>query len=146
MHLAALKQKAASNASKDVLFQEMMNISALNPTALSLEKLATCKCLPVRQGSSGEVVLMNKFAEFAIVDRLEYGDMFDRKISILDLSLEQVHSVAPFLQAIAINDRYLSKLVKEETRVRNGSLDQRLTNDLRNKGYAICRYATNSLI
>lgn len=139
MHVLALAQKAVDNASKDTLLQEMMNICALNPTTTSLEKLEGCKCLPVRQRSSGRVVLMDRSAEFAILDRREYGEMFDTKINILDFSLEQVHSLTPFLRAFRLQDRYISLLVKEETKVQNGSLNQGLTHDMRKKAYAIYR-------
>jgi hypothetical protein len=138
MHVMALAQKSMENASKDIVMQEMMNICALDPTAESLQKLSDCKCLPIRK-SDGTVVMMDRSAEFSILDRREYEEIFRHEINIMDFSLEQVHTLMPFLLAFGLQDRYISRQVKEETKVQGGFLHQGLTDDLRKKAYAICR-------
>jgi hypothetical protein len=138
MHIVSLKQKAEDEPNKATIFQEMLNICALNPTSEVLRTLEGCKCLPVKT-QSGATVWYACSTDFAIVDRREYGAMFDGKIRILDFSLEEVHSLRPFLLALGLEERHLSIAVKENTTAQDNDLHARLTRDLRKKAYAIYR-------
>jgi hypothetical protein len=139
MHILSLVQKVQENPEKQIVLQEIRNICALSPKSADLKiKLSDCKCLPVRR-SSGETEWLTPSGAFAIIDRREYGDLFRNEISTLDFSLEEVHSIQVFLHGLGLEGRYMSRAVKKETTVQGGQLDQRLTEDLRRKAYAICR-------
>ncbi|KAF2188895.1 hypothetical protein K469DRAFT_748131 [Zopfia rhizophila CBS 207.26] len=142
MHIISLKQKALENPDRQQIFQEMLNICALKPTAEALKGLSGCNCLPVTL-TSRQKKWVDHSSDFAIVDRREYAEIFDGKISMLDFSLEEVHSLRPFLLGLGLKDRYMSNAIREETAVCNGLLSQDLTNDLRRKAYAIFRYAAH---
>jgi hypothetical protein len=139
MHVMALVQKSENNASKDAILQEMMNICALGPTCESLKSLSDCKCLPIKEAETGQVVLMDRSAHFAILDRREYGEIFNNSIKMMDFTLEQVHALSPFLKALSLENKYISRQIKEKTKVLDGSFHSRLTDDFRSKAYAICR-------
>jgi hypothetical protein len=116
----------------------MLNICALNPTSEMLRTLKNCKCLLFKL-LSGATVWYDYSTDFAIVDRREYRVMFDGKIRLLDFSLEEVHSLEPFLLAVDLGTRYLSIAVKESTTAQGNELHPGLTSDLRSKAYAIYR-------
>jgi hypothetical protein len=78
-HIAALKQEAEDDPNKATLFREMLNICVLNPTSKVMRTLKNCKCLPVKV-QSGATVWYDYSSDFAIVDRREYGVMFDGNI------------------------------------------------------------------
>lgn len=138
MHVLALIEKTSENPNKRDIIQEMLNICAFDLTPQTLEDLSECKCLPVKR-PSGELRWQNKSGAFAIVDRREYGEIFAGKVNFLDFSLEEVHSLNSLLVGLGLEGRYTSKAVREITTVQGGSLNQRLTTDLRKKAYAICR-------
>lgn len=139
MHILALQQRALEKSDKKGILRELKNICALNPVAAILQdKLSKCKFLPVC-GPFQAVQWMDSTGNFAVVDRKEYGDLFKDKINMLDFSLEEVHSIKPILASLELEGRYISRIVKEETRIEDGSLNDILTKDLRRKAYAICR-------
>jgi hypothetical protein len=139
MHVLALKEKTLANPSKQDALDEMLNICALSPTPKALEKLYGCKCLPVKL-ASGEIRWMDRSGDFAIVDRREYGELFKDRINVLDFSLEEVHNLNPFLSGLGLAERYMSQSVWETTTTpSDGTIRERLTNDLRKKAYAIFR-------
>jgi hypothetical protein len=70
---------------------------------------------------------------------LEYGDAFKGKLHTLDLTLEEVHTLRHFLKAMELEDRYMSRAVKEDTNVRGGSEDLALSNEFRERARAIYR-------
>jgi hypothetical protein len=139
MHIEELKQKASQAPNKQSIMQAMMNISGFDPNPESLRSLSTCKCFPVTLPAGGGQVWVNQRKDFSIIDKVEYAQMFGGKISMLDLSLEEVHFVKPFLVAMGLSPQFLSNAVQERTTVRDGALDSTLTADLRKKSYAICR-------
>ena len=138
MHVVALEQKASEHPDRREIMQEMMNISAFSPTSEAVKDLSDTKCLPVKL-PSGEIHWLSKRGSFAIIDRREYGEAFAGRINILDFSLEEVHSIRPFLLALGLEKRYMSRAVTEHTTVQGGSFSQCHSDDLRNKAYAICR-------
>ncbi|KAF2808268.1 uncharacterized protein BDZ99DRAFT_50741 [Mytilinidion resinicola] len=141
MHILALMQKAVVPDKRSIM-QEMLNICAFDVTPQAVEKLSDCKCLPVKL-PSGEIQWLHRSGTFAIVDRRDYGQIFTGRIKVLDFSLEEVHSLRPLLFTLGLGGQYLSKAVREETTVEGGSIDEHLTEDLRRKSYAICRYAAH---
>ncbi|TGO32803.1 hypothetical protein BHYA_0288g00120 [Botrytis hyacinthi] len=143
MHIIALQKRSLENPTKEEILNELRNICALNPAdGILRDKLSTCKFLPVC-GTSQMTEWMDVTCSFAIIDRKEYGDIFKNKINILDFSLEESHSIDPILVSLGLEGRYISKSVKEETKIADGLLSDALTKNLRRKAYAICRYAAH---
>ena len=139
MHIDELKQKALHAPNKQSILQAMMNISAFDPNPESLRSLSTCKCFPVILPSDGSQVWVDRRKSFAIIDKLEYAQMFEGKVSMFNLSLEEVHSIKQFLLAMGLGPQFLSKAVREMTTVKDSTFDSNMTMDLRRKSYAICR-------
>jgi len=74
------------------------------------------------------------------VDRAKLADMFKQHTGLLDFSLEEVLSLAPFLQALGLGNKYLSKLCTEETaRPNHGVLAEDLTQNFKNRAYYFLR-------
>ncbi|KAF2810106.1 uncharacterized protein BDZ99DRAFT_442610 [Mytilinidion resinicola] len=142
MHISALKQKASTNPDKSSIFREMLNICAFEIPFKALEKLRDCKCLPIKL-PSGTTEWSDCSEDFAIVNRRDYSQTFAGQIKVLNFSLEEVHSLKPFLTGLGLEERYLSRAVREETTVQGGLISERLTAELRKKSYAICRYAAH---
>lgn len=76
---------------------------------------------------------------FSIVDRQDYGEIFVGQLTLLNLSLEEVHSLKYLLHELDLADRYMSTTLQEDTRTTDGRLQKRLTTNLRNKAYAVAR-------
>ena len=74
----------------------MQNMGDLNPTVNDVASLRNCKCFPVNL-PYGRIEWMDSTAEFAIAGRLEYAQVFESRISILDSAREEVYYVTPFL-------------------------------------------------
>ncbi|KAF7958935.1 hypothetical protein EAE96_002461 [Botrytis aclada] len=143
MHILALQKHALENPDKEAILRELRNLCALLPTRNVLrDKLSKCKCFPVYRPSQ-IVEWMDSTGSFAIVDRKEHGDVFKNEINVLDFSLEEVHSVNKFLVEFGLEGRFTSRAVEEDTKIEDGLLNDALTNDLRRKAYAICRYAAH---
>jgi hypothetical protein len=92
-------------------------ISNLDPTAEDLDELIRLSCLPVHVPGSNRVKLMRPSEIFFIADRREYEQVFRGKVPVLDYSLEEIHALQPFLEALGLADRYMSVAVQETTRV-----------------------------
>lgn len=137
-HILALRSKTLANPKKEEVMLEMLNICAYNPKPEALEELCDCKCLPITL-ADGVTDWVDRSAMFSIVDRREYDELFRGKLKVLAFSLEEVHPLESFLHGLGLADRYMSQAVQEETKTPDGLMHRRLTDDLRNKAYAICR-------
>ncbi|CRG88031.1 Cadherin-89D [Talaromyces islandicus] len=117
-------------------------INDLNPTRASLEMMKQIKYLPVRT-VQGTIELKRPSEEFFIGDRREYTSVFQGKVDILDFSLEEVHDIHPFLEALELGDRYMSVAVQETTRVQEPSDNESrtLSQNFRAKSKAFFRCA-----
>jgi hypothetical protein len=114
-------------------------INRREPREGTLEELKPLNILPVRP-INGDVRLTNSHPPFAIIDRLEYGKAFEGKYPILHFNLEEVHKLQPFLSALGLQDRYMSKIVEEKSTVEGGAWDRDLSDKFRQKAYALFRY------
>ncbi|KAF1816496.1 hypothetical protein P152DRAFT_428616 [Eremomyces bilateralis CBS 781.70] len=142
MHIAALQQKTLHNPDRQSILEEVINICALGPTPHALESLSATKCFPVRR-SLGAVEWVNREHQFVVVDRNELAELFAGKADMLDYSLEESHSIKPFLLGMGLQNRSISRMVKEKTTVQGGSPAPELTRNLRKIAYAIFRYAAH---
>ncbi len=113
-------------------------ISSREPTREALGILRACNILPIK-GTDGQVSLKHAASRFAIVDRLQYGDLFRGEVPMLDFGLEDIHELRPFLLALNLEDRYMSRTVKEVSMTNASTLDPVLSRSMREKAYAIFR-------
>ena len=114
------------------------DINSWRPSHEALEGLRSCNICPVR-GPNGELMLRNPRQSFAIIDRVQYGDLFLNKIPILDLKFEEAHELRPLLIALSLEERYISNLVTETSIVDDCELDLQHTWLMRCKAHAIFR-------
>ncbi|KAE8452297.1 hypothetical protein EG329_000997 [Mollisiaceae sp. DMI_Dod_QoI] len=144
MNVQALKELAHSQpaASTSEIKRMIMFISSMGPTLDDVKDLRRSNIFPVKilnQQNS----FTNALADFAIVDRSEYGSAFAGKIRILDYSIEEVRASRPLLLALGMRGKHLSELVEEETTVRDGAIDSELSQRFRSKAYALFRCAVH---
>ncbi|KAF2187478.1 hypothetical protein K469DRAFT_749209 [Zopfia rhizophila CBS 207.26] len=138
-HIQGLIEVANSYPSAETIKRMIRNICHFNPTREQLNGLLDCKCFPVTL-SNGALDWMDSKGNFAIVDRREYGRLFAGKVNLLEFSLEEVHFSETFLRGLNLQKQYMSCLADAKTTATNSVFDERLTEDLRRKAYAICRY------
>ncbi|KAK7596885.1 hypothetical protein V3481_003491 [Fusarium oxysporum f. sp. vasinfectum] len=104
----------------------------------------TAKILPVRC-LDGTVSLCSVETEFAITDREQLRKELGNKITVLDFDLKEVRRLWPFFKWLDIEDRYLSRCVKERVIISpnySSLLHGSKTSDLRRKSYHIARVAS----
>ncbi|RKK76347.1 hypothetical protein BFJ69_g6997 [Fusarium oxysporum] len=104
----------------------------------------TAKILPVRC-LDGTVSLCSVETEFAITDREQLRKELGNKITVLDFDLKEVRRLWPFFKWLDIEDRYLSRCVKERVTISpnySSLLHGSKTSDLRRKSYHIARVAS----
>ena len=92
------------------------SINQLCPTNANLDCIRRLRCLPVKM-TNGSTELASTASEFFIVDRIEYGAVFQGKVPIMEFSLEDVRRLSPFLRALGLEDRYMSSATGETTTV-----------------------------
>ncbi len=116
------------------------HINTLEPTAESLQPLWDLTIFPVKL-HDGRVKLQRRSFDFAIVDRQHLADAFDGKARFLDFNLVEVRKLEPFLSCFNLEDRYISRMVKEKSSIKEGlsNPDPVLTRNLRRKAYALFR-------
>lgn len=92
-------------------FNSLLGTDTLPPnqTPLRLLKKST---LPIRY-PDGQVYLRAADIEFAIIDHKALGDKFGHKVKTLDFNDREVRSLKPFLKWAGLEDRYISRTVKE---------------------------------
>jgi hypothetical protein len=116
----------------------MFEINRREPKEGVLEELKSLNILPVKR-ANGTVALRNTGYNFSIVDRREYGDAFEGKAPILHFTMEEVHEMQPFLSALGLQDRYMSRIVEEKSMVEGGERDPNLSYKFRQKACALFR-------
>lgn len=114
-------------------------INRREPREATLEELKPLNILPLKQ-MSGKVLVRNSHNFFVIIDRREYGKAFEGKYSMLDFTLEEVNELQPFLLALGLQSRYISRMVEEKSTVQGGTWDWILSDKFREKALAIFRY------
>lgn len=99
-----------------------------------------CRVFPVRIPSGGTKPL-TALDTFAIIDREQYAAALKDKIKVLDFSLDEVQRLKPLISWAGLNDRYLSRLVSEQTIVKDElcTIDNTLTSALIHKAGAFVR-------
>jgi hypothetical protein len=125
-----------------VIIQAISSMS-LNNSGSVREKLRSSPVFLVRL-EDGSFRLKSAADEFSIRDREIYWKAFNKRVPMLELTLEEVHELGPFLRWMDLESRYLSSRVTERSEF-SGTQDDfcmKLTDDLRIRATAIFRYVT----
>ena len=116
----------------------MLEINCREPKEGALEELKLLDILPVEEADD-TVTLRSTRYNFSIVDRREYGNAFKGKAPILHFTMEEVHEMQPFLSALGLQGRYMSRIVEEKSMVEGGERDPDLSYKFRQKASALFR-------
>jgi hypothetical protein len=123
--------------------QMIWAINAMDPEEGDLDPLVHCNILPTRtvaSSSGGRTSLQNCQSNFVVIDRTKLADVFRGHVAFLDFSLEEVRQLHPFLQALGLNRKHLSRVCIEETSCSDdGVFDVNMTEDLKNRAYGLLR-------
>jgi hypothetical protein len=114
----------------------------MDPKKNDLVSLLTCNILPVRKvrHAVAELSLQGCESNFAVVDRAKLADVFANSATFLDFSLEEVRQLEPFLRALNLGEKYLSRICTEETACSDdGTLDRGLTLEFQDRAYPLLR-------
>lgn len=109
----------------------------------SPSQLLDARIFPVREPSSSNVVLYTSNTQFALVDREGPPGRFTEVVRVLDFTLQEIRHLKPLLAWTCLESRYLSRCMREISRVGDGALRpiSQPHRDLRRKADALLRYA-----
>lgn len=122
---------------------QAINSMSLNNYGPVRENLRSSAIFLVRL-KDGSLKLDSATGEFSIRDREIYWRAFNKRVPMLEFTLEEVHELGPFLRWMDLESRYLSNRVTERSEF-SGTQDEcskKLTEDLRIRATAIFRYVT----
>lgn len=117
-------------------------INAMDPKESDLLPLVQHNILPVRitGHASAGISLQNCRRNFTVIDRTKLADIFTGHVGLLDFSLEEVRQLEPFLQALDLGKKYLSRVCTEESACSDdGDLDEILTDKFKDRAYHLLR-------
>ena len=117
----------------------LKEINLWQPVENNVQELRDKKILPAKT-KHGRKILMSPMDTFAIVDRQKYGDIFTKKVATLDFTLEEIRSIKTFLSALGLDNRYVSHLANETSKVEDAMEGVILSEDFRRRAYALVRY------
>ncbi|KAL2038032.1 hypothetical protein N7G274_009252 [Stereocaulon virgatum] len=117
-------------------------INSYRPHQGALDALAASPVLPVKN-TDGLIDLKSSTDVFAIVDRDEYEKLFKYRVAVLDYTLEEAHELRPFISAMGLEGRSMSENVNEATTVNVSSRISRVSQDVKEKAYALFRCAVH---
>ena len=140
MYVEELKLLVASDEipPTDAVKELIKQINSMGPRLGALERLEMLPMLPVKS-VDGQIFLARKTDAFAIVDHETYQELFSSKVPFLDYTKEEVHELQPFISALGLQERYISQLVQETSTVNVSSKSARLSNEIKQKAYALFR-------
>lgn len=140
IYIQELKSVVHSDTPPDIAMLKaiIMETCTQLPAKGTLNDIRKIPLLPV-QDFGGDIILESAEHPFAIVDRLDYGEVFQHKLCFLDFTLEEVWRLQPFLAALGLQDRYVSSLVKEISTAEDGIGSATLTGNFRKQAYGIFR-------
>lgn len=113
-------------------------INSYRPQQGALDALEASPVLPVKN-TDGLINLKSSTDVFAIVDRDEYEKLFRYRVAVLDCTLEEAHALRPFISAMGLEGRFMSENVSEATTVNVSSRISRVSQDVKEKAYALFR-------
>ncbi|KAH8808653.1 hypothetical protein F5884DRAFT_900865 [Xylogone sp. PMI_703] len=117
-------------------------INEMDPKESDLESVINCDILPVRDDRYGStrISFQNCQGNFVVIDRAKLATVFTGYVGFLDFTLEEVRQLEPFLRALKLDKKCLSRLCTEETTcTEDGVVDRRLTEELKDRAYYLLR-------
>lgn len=105
-------------------------------------ELMESKIFPVRYPKAG-VQCVSAQTQFCIVDRESLRSSFEDHVKLFDFSLEEVVQLRPFLSWVRLEDRYISRCVREFTSVQESGAHpiSKHGHEFRHRAHALLRYA-----
>jgi len=83
---------------------------------------------------------------FAVIDRKDLEEKFASSVRMLDFTMREAHDLKPLLEWAGLEDRFLSRMVKE-TRILGSGTKYAVSDpkyDIKNKAHGLLRYGTAS--
>ena len=114
-------------------------INVYKPQCQNLRELLNKPVIPVID-TNGREQLVRPKDTFAIVDRQKYGKLFQGKVSVLAVPLEELRHFRYFLSALGLETRYMSNLAHKTTDAKNAFSDGTISKDFRDRALALVRY------
>ncbi|KAF5497161.1 hypothetical protein CGCS363_v008052 [Colletotrichum siamense] len=139
----ATRASATSSEIKDLIWAVNSLLPAVQKPPSPRDVLKT-KIFPIAY-PNGRVTVRTATTGFCIIDRESLKYSFRNKVNFLDFTLEQVARLRPFLEWTHLEDRYLSRCVKEITSFHGGPATP-MTNpqrQIRNRAHELLRVAAH---
>lgn len=138
------KLKGSHAAAIEEVKGDLLEFSALLPTSkksFDPNPVRTSSIFPVRL-PNGEVELLAAKDEFAIADRKHFAEDFAGKVAFLDFDMGDFQRLRAFLEWAGLEDRYLSRSVKEISTADKASTRPLSEPDraIHRKAHALLRY------
>jgi hypothetical protein len=132
------------HAQKAVPFNQtkatILHLMKMNPSEKSLEPVKGLGIWPIRSPPGLIIDNRSSLGEFVIADHEELRKAFEGKLYSLDLTLEELRELRPFLLALGMKNKYLSSRVEEMTDVEDSSLSTNLTKRYRSRAHFLIRF------
>ncbi|KAL6793013.1 hypothetical protein J3E68DRAFT_451446 [Trichoderma sp. SZMC 28012] len=102
------------------------------------------KIFPIRQpGAQQNIQFCDGNTEFAIADTLPLEENFRNQIKTLGFTFDELHSLGPVIRWLGLEERYLSRLVTETSKVEDDDrvLNHSLSHNIESRARDLCRIA-----
>ncbi|KAH9237080.1 hypothetical protein K456DRAFT_1495726 [Colletotrichum gloeosporioides 23] len=139
----ATRASVTSSEIKDLIWAVNSLLPTVQKPPSSRDVLKT-KIFPIAY-PNGRVTVGTATTGFCVIDRESLRSSFKNKVNFLDFTLEQVARLRPFLEWTHLEDRYLSRCVKEITSFHGGAATL-ITNpqrQIRHRAHALLRVAAH---
>ena len=127
-----------SNPSIDTVKGLIERINSMGPRPGSLKDLQTLYILPVK-AVNGHIRLQKTTDVFSIIDRRELEELFSSQVPVLNYTQEEAHELKPFISAMGLDNRCMSRIVRETSDANVASRHSTLSGSMRKKAYLIFR-------
>lgn len=126
--------------------QMIIAINDMTPSREDLNLLISRRVLPLRNVVGNEVLrLRSSEDDFAIIDRRKLENIFRDHTQLLDFSLEEVSQLQPFMSALGLENKYISRISSEQTTCDDGVEDMNLTESFQQRAYHLLRYGLEEI-
>lgn len=124
------------------LLKTLNSFLRAEPNPPSPGRLLKAPVFPIRDPRSGNVTLCTSNIQFALVDREGPPSQFIEKARVLDFTLQEIRQLEPLFAWTRLESRYLSRCMKETSRLGNGvgAPISQPHRDIRRKAHALLRY------
>ncbi|KDN64641.1 hypothetical protein CSUB01_04279 [Colletotrichum sublineola] len=135
-HIATRASTTSSEIKDSIWVVNSLLSSVPNPP--SSRDIMKSRIFPIAHPDS-KVTVETVATEFCIIDRESLRSSFENKAKFFDFTLEQVTRLRPFIEWTQLEDRYLSRCVKEITSFQGGAatLTANPQRQIRNRAHAL---------